>query len=156
MRQWLIRLTTLMAFLLVASFVGILIRGVAWSPSEVKDIEVGIELGSTELVKHQRQRVWLTRFSPEQRKKIVQITPFVVVEGGCDTEAEKCLVQSTTNRQGVIVRYVQAKPDTLNNDVVWIGGFIDPTTGAIYDLLGRLYKNSTKNKQVSNSIHFLE
>ncbi len=156
MRQWLIRLTALMAFLLVASFVGILVRGVAWSPSEVKDIEAGIELGSTELVKHQSQRLWLTRFSPEQRKKMVQINPYVVTEGGCDLGAEKCLVQSTTNRQGVIVRYVQAKPDTLNNDVVWMGGFIDPTTGAIYDLLGRLYKNSTRNQQVLNSIHFLK
>ncbi len=155
MRKWLIRLTALMIFLLVASFVTIFFRGLAWSPSEMKDIESNIELGVTELIQYQNQRLWLTKFSSEQRQKLVEINPFVVSEEGCGLTAEQCLVQSATNRQGVIVRYIQAKPDILKNDVLWIGGFIDPTTGATYDLLGRLYKNSVRNQQVANSIHFL-
>lgn len=154
MRSWLIRATVSMAGLFVLCFLVIFVRGLFWSPNQVNDSQTTIDLGSTELVQQQRARLWLTRLSPNQRKRLEKIDQYVFTEGGCDAQLDKCLVQSKTSRQGVIIRYVEAKPDILKNDIPWIGGFINPVNSAIYDVLGRLYRDSKSDESTLKFIDF--
>jgi len=58
-----------------------------------------------------------------------------------------CVLAATTNRDGVYLQYTLKEPPQLLVDTPWFGGFVDPDSGAIYDLIGRAYQQN-KNKSV--------
>ena len=154
MRSWLIKTTIVASSLFVLSFVFIFVRGMVWSPNTIKDSDSNIELGTTALIQHQGQRLWSTRLLPEQRLQLEKINDYVFVGGGCDIQTKRCLLESKTNRQGVIIRYLESKPDIFKNQIPWAGGFINPTNGAIYDLLGRLYRANSNSEKVLKFIDY--
>jgi len=50
-----------------------------------------------------------------------------------------CVVAAQTDRSGIEIRYTRERPPQLHHSVPWLGGFVNPTTGAVFDLLGRPY-----------------
>ena len=143
-RIWLLRLTVSFAILLFVSFLFIFFRGLAWSPNTIDENTSQLELGITTLIRQSGQRFWVTRLDQLQRQKLQIIAQFVFNEGGCQLQEQVCFVKSKTTKQGVLIVYVSEKPDILVTEVAWQGGFINPNNGAVYDLLGRLYRSSMK------------
>ena len=156
LRQWLVRATTLIILLLLASFIFIFIRGLMWSPNEINKPGAYLELGVTDLVHHQGQRLWVTKFSEEQKAILQTITSFVADSNGCQLQQEICWIQSETERQGVVIRFIKNKPEALSNETPWVGGFINPLNGAVYDLSGRYYRESTRDGNAIETIHFID
>ena len=149
-RLWLTRITIFFVALLFLLFLFIFFRGIAWSPNTTETKSSQLNVGSTTLIRQEGQRLWATRLSDKQRKELVDLNPFVFTGDGCATQ-EICLIQSETSQQGVIVIYIDKKPDALTPETKWLGGFIDPSNGAIYDLLGRLYRDSAYSASVKNT-----
>jgi len=149
-RKWLLRLTALISIAFLVSFFYIFIRGLIWSPNSIDNrldlSAVQLSLGTSDIFQFSGKRVWLTRFSEKQHEQLRNMNEFVYQEGGCDlgeinTEKESyCMLQVETQIQGVIIRYISERPHSLSKDTPWVGGFINPADGAIYDLSGRLYK----------------
>ena len=144
-RIWLLRLTISFAILLLVSFLFIFFRGLAWNPHTIQENTSELELGVTTMLRQSRQRVWVTRLDQLQRQRLQLIDRFVFNEGGCQLQEQVCFIKSETTQQGVLIVYVNEKPDILATEVVWQGGFINPNNGAVYDLLGRLYRGSIKD-----------
>lgn len=141
-RTWLLRITLACSALLLVSFFIIIFRGAIWSPHSIDENTSALELGITTMIRQSGRRVWLTRLDELQRKKLHTISQFVFNQGGCEIEQQICFVKSETSQQGVLIVYVEKKPDILATEVAWQGGFINPKNGAIYDLLGRLYRSN--------------
>jgi len=123
-RTWLLRITLACSALLLVSFFIIIFRGAIWSPHSIDENTSALELGITTMIRQSGRRVWVTRLDELQRKKLHTISQFVFNQGG------------------VLIVYVEKKPDILATEVAWQGGFINPKNGAIYDLLGRLYRSN--------------
>ncbi len=155
-RQWLVRATTFIILLLLATFIFIFMRGLMWTPNEVHEANSELELGVTDLVRRQGKRLWLTRLSKQQKAILRTATPFVVKGGGCSLQQENCWIQSETGQQGIVIRYIKDKPATLSNETPWTGGFINPINGAIYDLSGRYYKESTQQGNAVEGIDYIQ
>lgn len=152
-RLWLTRLTIFFAIILILLFLFIFFRGVVWSPNKTKKKSSQLHVGSTTLIRQEGQRLWATRLSDKQREELADLNPFVFTGNGCGKE-EICLIQSATSQQGVIVIYIDNKPDALTPETKWLGGFIDPSNGAIYDLLGRLYRDSASAQGAKKFISY--
>ena len=152
-RLWLVRMTFSAVVILIVLFLFIFFRGLAWSPDTSEKKSSELNTGSTKLIRQDGQRLWATRLSEIQRQELVKLTPFVTTGNGCAPEGI-CFVQPETSQQGVIIIYIEKKPDVLVSETPWIGGFINPVNGAVYDLLGRLYPNSTAAKDVKKFISY--
>lgn len=139
-RAWLARMTAFVALSLLFSFLFILVRGVVWSPHEIDDNTLTLELGATTMLRESGQRLWVTRLNEQQRNQLAAMVQFVFTDGGCSAEQRFCRINSATAQQGIMIVYVDKKPDTLSAEATWLGSFINPTNGAVYDLLGRLYR----------------
>lgn len=48
-----------------------------------------------------------------------------------------------TKRTGVLVQYTRDRPAGLSDGVPWSGGFVDPGSGAVFDVAGRRYRNTS-------------
>ena len=132
-------------------FIYVLVKGIVWTPSLEKRHFSDIAESTTQLVSFQGQRVWATRLSKIQKQKLKNMDS-VYQEQTCDLELDICLVSSETQRQGVIIRFIDNKPGTLKSDDEWLSGFINPATSATYDLLGRGYVSNPSN--APKSIYF--
>ena len=143
-RIWLLRITTSFAVLFLVSFLFILFRGMAWSPHGIDEDISKLELGITTMIRYSGQRSWVTRLDQQQRQKLQKNNQFVHAEGGCEIKQPLCFIKAETTKQGVLFVYVNTKPDILPIETVWLGWFINPNNGAVYDLLGRLYRGSVK------------
>lgn len=153
-RIWLVRLTSICATLLLLTFLFVILRGIAWSPHEIETNTAEIELGSTKLIHQSGQRLWVSRLTDLQRQNLSSLSNEVFLEGGCVIKDELCLIDSATDQQGIIMIYLENKPDVLTDKTPWFGGFINPRNGAIYDLLGRLYRQSAKSEQLKKFINY--
>lgn len=111
-----------------------------------------IELGRSEIRRHQGQRLWVTQLAPQQLTELATLEDWLVdVNSGCSTQQVWCAVRTKTQQSGIELRYVKNRPPQLESLSVWVGGFVDPTNGAVYDLLGRAYKqNKASNSQAIN------
>ena len=148
-RTWLVRMTTMIALLLMLSFLIVLFRGILWSPQN-RDINSSeLELGVTTMFKLSNKRVWATRLDEQQRQQFSALHKYVHSGGGCQIQAEVCYIKSVTPKQGVFIIYIKEKPNILAMEVEWIGGFINPNNGAIYDLFGRLYRDSVRKNSLN-------
>lgn len=112
---------------------------IAYQPKKVFD---DVEVGQTAPRRLGSQRVWVTRLSTQQRQEAKAVEPWLVnPEEGCAVTATLCVLPAGSNRAGIDIVYTLAPPKFLAPDIKWFGGFVDPTTGAIYDRLGRAYEN---------------
>ncbi len=100
-----------------------------------------IKLGQTVMRRVDGQRVWLTHFSNQQLKQTKLLEPFLInSESGCGVNIKLCAVLAAVSGNGLELSYSLLPPPQINGDDLWIGGFVDPTTGAVFDLLGRAYR----------------
>ena len=103
-----------------------------------------VSVGETALFRVNNDIVWVTRLSSIQKdslKKLNRITVQHKTEGGaqCVILQEYCAINAATKEQGIQLRYTKAPPSQLPAKNIWVGGFVNPSTGAVYDLLGRAY-----------------
>jgi hypothetical protein len=122
-----------------------------WTPFQEKRHFSDIAESSTQLINFQGKRVWATRLSKKQRKNLNALSS-IYQEKACDIGLDVCLVDSETQRQGIIIRFLENRPATLKSDQEWFSGFINPDTGAVYDLIGRGYTSNPSN--APKSIYF--
>jgi len=59
----------------------------------------------------------------------------------CKEGQSRCVLIASSKRVGINMHYTKKAPDRLGFDVLWYGGFIDPSTGVVYDFLGRVYQS---------------
>ncbi|MBT8115218.1 MAG: hypothetical protein KJP04_07545, partial [Arenicella sp.] len=100
--------------------------------------ELGV--GQTALRRVDGKRVWVTRLSQSQRDKLAAFDSAMVVQtGGCRLATQICAISTDTGRTGVELRFVMDAPVSLQSGLPWAGGFVNPDSGMIYDLVGRAY-----------------
>lgn len=112
---------------------------VSGSPLEVFD---DVAISQTALRRYANQRVWVTRLSDRQRQQAGQLANLVKQSTlGCNASVVVCVLKSSTGVSGVDLAFSERLPAQLKGGTLWFGGFVDPTTGAVFDRLGRAYKD---------------
>ena len=144
-RSHLSRLVLAMFGLLLFGFVFILVgslRAPAISEA-ITDVEkfAEVAIGQTVLRRIEGRRVWLTRLSESQRHAATLLQEQLVYpDAGCKPESVLCVLDAATARDGIELTYTDSPPPQLPNAPTWMGGFVDPGSGAVFDLLGRAYR----------------
>ncbi len=139
------RIIKVMFLILFVAFVYVLLSGTRVNglyDKQPKKKFGNINIGETVLRTHKGQRVWVTRISEQQRRQYSSVTTQVVTEGGCDPNANLCVLVANTNVAGINISFAKEAPPQLPNNVAWVSGFVNPTSGAVYDLWGRAYRFS--------------
>lgn len=109
-----------------------------------------VELGETALRRFDGQRVWVTRFASTQRAELKNLDPVMrSKQGVCDPSTILCVLIAATQVPGVEIRHTRARPVQIKNSVPWVGGFVDPSNGRVFDLLGRAYDDGAPLEQVN-------
>ncbi len=144
-KQTLVTLIKLMFLALVLVFLFVLFRSLG-GPSRIAvtaNLFDDVVIGQTAPRRVGSDKVWVTRLSSAQRNQINSINDFVIApQAGCSLGAEVCVLGAATERSGIDVIYIAETPAQLPDSVPWFGGFVDPTTGAVFDRLGRAYRDS--------------
>lgn len=138
------RLVQILFLTLIGAFVFVLLSGIfGRSINQQSDAQINLSPGETSVVRIQGQRAWATRLSPLLVQQCAENSAFLVDSfSGCSSDLEYCFIAMQTQRAGVDIRFVEAKPFTLGEEVPWCGGFVDPGTEVVFDLLGRAYANA--------------
>lgn len=141
-----LRLTIqLLGLTVLLGFAFIFLKGALWTPNNTKQVDndnnffAGVPLGSTKLIRKSKQRFWISHLSKHQFKQLKNLSPWVEQEGFCSNGSNYCAINADTESMGVILRFTQQKPPQLNTQTPWFGGFVNPVTSDVYDLLGRKY-----------------
>lgn len=100
-----------------------------------------LTLGQTTPRRVADQLVWVTRLNAQQREQLIQSQEQLInPQSGCDSQLAFCVLSAATARHGVNITYSKMPPPQLPGNANWIGGFVDPSSGATFDLLGRAYR----------------
>jgi len=103
-----------------------------------------VGIGETVLLRVNRELVWVTRLNLQQKDSLKNLNATTIqhqTEGvlRCTISQEYCAIDASTKEQGIQLRYTKEPPSQLPAKNIWVGGFVNPSTGAVYDLLGRAY-----------------
>jgi hypothetical protein len=144
-KSLLLRLIKVMFGLLFIAFAYILLVGIGGSntpKSQNPDKQfANVGEGQSRLIRLRGERAWLTRLTNTQRAQLSILSEELSnPDAACKTTAKLCAVFSATSQSGINLSFSATAPPQLPSTVVWFGGFVDPTTGATFDLLGRAYK----------------
>lgn len=122
--------------LLILGFVWILLSSLRGLPQQTTAVEsadtdafASLALGATELRRLNAQRVWVTRLSEQQRR-------FLGETHDCAAR-EYCIFPAATERPGIELVFTTERPLWLPATKDWMGGFVDPSNGTVYDIGGR-------------------
>ena len=156
-KELLIRLVRTMFLILVLAFVFVLLRSLG-GPSLTTSVASpfdDVEIGETAIRRYQGQRVWVTRFSSQLRRELKAVDAVVInPHTGCKPSKPLCAVLALTDVDGIEIRYSLARPAAIKRSVAWIGGFVNPNSGAAFDLLGRAYQHT--DSQDGNGLRVVE
>ena len=142
-RKKLKSLVTYMFALVVVGFVYVLFSSLGSNRKEETGVDrfSDIKAGQTVMRRVDGKRVWLTHFSKKQINQTKLLEPFLISpESGCSLKIKLCALLASVSDNGLELSYSLLPPPQLNGDDIWVGGFVDPTTGAVFDLLGRSYR----------------
>ena len=107
------------------------------SSLELDDIAPGQTVGR----RIDGQPAWVTRISGQQRQDLMSLQPYLLdPANGCAVAVPVCALSASGARDGIQISYSKQAPPQLPRDAAWYGGFVDPASGAIFDLLGRAYR----------------
>lgn len=166
-RETLIKLVSGAFALLLLVFLWILFKGISFIDSHTKPtvkshdtnkthpLYKGLSAGESTLRRYNRGVVWVTHITPIIAKNTATLTPYLLApESGCypalsDEINTYCVLDATTNASGIYMQFSQSPPPQLPSTIPWYGGFVDPSNGNTFDLLGRAYK---LNKTNSNNL----
>lgn len=100
-----------------------------------------LPLGQATLRRVDGRRLWITRVSDQQRRDAALNKPFLIdSQTGCQPQQAICALSATAAKHSLDIAFSLKAPPQLPDQANWIGGFVDPTTGAVFDLLGRPYR----------------
>ncbi|GHA19633.1 hypothetical protein GCM10008090_31660 [Arenicella chitinivorans] len=142
-RETLLKLVQWMFLMLGLAFLFVLFRSLSGPPLTV---DTGhpfddVETGETALRRINGDRVWATRLSALQRSQAIELANVVMdPNSGCKAVVAVCALHAETQQNGIEIAFSLKAPPQLSRQTPWYGGFIDPTTGAVYDRLGRAYR----------------
>jgi len=115
---------------------------------EINELFQNVAVGRVVSRRFKGQQVLVVHLSSKQRSQIESLNESVIQpESGCDLNKVYCVLTATTERDGVYLQYTLKEPPQLLAGTLWLGGFVDPSSGAIYDLIGRGYQQN-KDKSV--------
>jgi hypothetical protein len=151
-KSLLLRLIKVMFGLLLIAFAYILIVGIGGSklsnPRNSDKPFASVGEGQSRLLRLRGERAWLTRLSDTQRAQLSLLGEELSrPDAACKITAKLCAVFSETSQSGINLSFSAAAPPQLPSRFAWYGGFVDPTTGATFDLLGRAYKLGLETDQ---------
>ena len=119
------------------------------SKDKVLELFSGVSPGQTKLNRYQGNVVWLVHLSQRQLLQVRTLDSYVLDKAsGCDIEHLFCALSARTNRDGISIKFTQQAPPQLAVGTPWFGGFVDPSTSEIYDLIGRAYQQNKDQKVV--------
>jgi len=151
-RRRLLRVSVKLAVLAaMAVFSAVLVQGMLGPRAPASDVvAVGdIPEGSARLVSWRGRAVWIVHRSPAQLAALGRSRGAgTVAEQGPagpyrSATPEYGMFFAGTGRPGILLQYTRQRPDSLSPDRPWHGGFVDPASGAVFDLAGRRYRAST-------------
>jgi len=130
-------------FIFILLFFGFVLINFTAGPSRVvggNDVLGSVVSGETALRRYSGQRVWITRLSPLLKQQSKELETLVDVhDEACSISYSVCVFAARTSIDGIEVVFSANKPAQLRADQIWYGGFVDPTSGAVFDRLGRAY-----------------
>ena len=129
------------------AFIYVLLRSLSPDAGSKTTIVDNLSPGQTAMRRLDGRRVWISHLSAQQ-KKVLNSMPenMVTVASGCQLPASYCIIDAASERAGIELVYSKPRPSVMLKSKIWVGGFIDPDSGAIYDLLGRAYKRDTATR----------
>ncbi|MEO0369443.1 MAG: hypothetical protein AAF197_11785 [Pseudomonadota bacterium] len=98
-----------------------------------------IRAGDTEMRRVNNQPVWVTNLDAKLVSDLQVLPPFVETSGGCAPVEGYCVLDALTERSGILISFSETKPRQLPRDTEFLGGFVNPSNGLVYDRLGRIY-----------------
>ncbi len=146
LRKNLTRIVLAMCLLMVLSFASVLLNGTVFflpklpeeqsTETRFKDLVIG----EPQLQRINKQVAWVISFSATQKENLVLLDAGALVVGtACDTLETYCILLAETERLGIYLQYSEVPPSQVPAETPWYGGFVNPITGNVYDLLGRPY-----------------
>ena len=154
-RTTLVNLVRAMFGALALVFVFVLLRslgGPALSTSVNSPFD-DVEIGETALRRYQGQRVWVSRLSPQLITMLRKIDAVVEDKNsGCAPDVTLCVVLAKTSVDGIEIRYSAKRPANIARSTPWAGGYVNPNTLAVFDLLGRAYIGTNSSSKPSLSL----
>ena len=137
----------------IVAFVYVLLRSLSPTIDDETELFQNIVEGQTAMRRLDGRRVWISHLSERQRRALQTMPEETVNTGsGCPVSAQYCIVDAASARAGIELVYSQQRPGIMLASTPWVSGFIDPSSGAIYDILGRAYvrQNSVPSLQTSS------
>lgn len=136
----------------LTAFAAVFVKGLV-APGQDSDdvIDVGgMAPGSARLEGWDGKPVWVVSRSRQQLRELEAVTDYVVKTDGTGNpaldnpgrslEPAFGVYLAQTVRPGVVVQYTRGRPAGLDDEVPWFGGFVDPASGALFDVAGRRYR----------------
>lgn len=164
-RAVLTRVVQSLFLVLILAFVYVLIRGLGTTAPNSSDESTTIlnklSKGATSRYRVKGERIWISRFSDTQLNQLEGLTLFVDNQGPKCGSLEYCAFKIATSLGGAELVYTENPPMQLSASANWIGGYVNPENGAVYDLRGRAYLNeylmlsNNQNSQASNLVPFI-
>ena len=154
-RETLLKVVQWMFLALGLAFLFVLFRSLSGPPLT---IDTGhpfddVETGETAMRRIDGERVWATRLSALQRSQAVELASVVAdPNSGCKPIVAVCALHAKTQQAGIEIVFSLTTPPQLPASTPWYGGFIDPSSGAVYDRLGRAYLSSRKTTRSALSV----
>jgi hypothetical protein len=137
-----------MLILLALGFAFILLRSLS-GPSYTSISNAAFDnvvIGQTALRRLGSERVWVTRLSQSHVRQAADLNSLVVnPEAGCKRSQVLCVISAKASRSGIDIVYLNDVPAQLPSGIDWHGGFVDPSSGGVFDFLGRAYKDAKSN-----------
>ena len=105
-----------------------------------KSLYDDVVIGQTAARRQGSTRVWVTRLSEAHKRQARDLNQYLVdPDAGCAIDADLCVIEAKTDRSGIDITFTAVAPRSVTSDIPWFGGYVDPTTGEIFDRLGRAY-----------------
>ncbi|MEM7358020.1 MAG: hypothetical protein AAF431_02865 [Pseudomonadota bacterium] len=131
-------------YVLISSLGGEAGRKQQSSSVEFDDIAPGQTVGR----RINGQAAWISRISGQQRQDLISLQPYLLdPTSGCPVSVPVCALSASGARDGIQISYSKKAPPQLPRDAAWYGGFVDPASGTIFDLLGRAYRLGRESDQ---------
>ncbi len=138
-----------MFLILIVSVAFVLLRSTSGvsAINNPKQLFDDVAYGQTALRRAQQTRVWVTRINQVLRQQAAEIEPHLLdPTSGCDPVTPLCVLAAASARSGIDIIYTEQRPPQLPSEILWLGGFVDPSSGEVFDRLGRVYKRTAKGR----------
>jgi ubiquinol-cytochrome c reductase iron-sulfur subunit len=140
--------------IVLAAFAAVFVRGLLAPGGNDGDvIELsGMAPGSARLESWDGRPVWVVNRSDEQLEALAAVSEYVTKGATNDPSPVANPLRSLkrrygiyladTRRPGILVQYTLERPGSLGIGTPWFGGFVDPASGAAFDIAGRPYRTA--------------